>query len=82
MTNECSRERLSVAAASDSPPAFTAFRINPGYSVDYQKCANVVTHGAPPLDNSALAASPSLLFRFGYHSGSDMRMRCVSRMTS
>ncbi len=59
MANECGRERFTVGPAPDSASAFATFRVNPGYSVDYQQCAHLVTHCAAALDDSALEPDPS-----------------------
>jgi hypothetical protein len=55
------RECLAVRAASDFAPSFATFRVNPGYSVDDQKSANVVSHCAAALDYSTLVARSSFL---------------------
>src|SRR6202158_4371848 len=52
--NKLDSKRFAIGAPPDSLPAFTAFRINPGYSINDQQRANVITHCAPALDQPAL----------------------------
>lgn len=56
--NELDRKRFTVGAAPYLATALTAFRVNPGDSVDYQQRGDVVAHGAASFNDSSFAARP------------------------
>jgi hypothetical protein len=57
---ELCREHFAIFAAADLSSPLSGFGIYPGNSIDYQKSADVVSHGSSALSKAPFSQDSSL----------------------